>query len=68
MMNIKNQNLYKNGAIHITLLLNIVTYFGFLYLGDFRTEIVFYFAAVIPAFISYFIVVYFSLKLKCFLH
>jgi len=66
MMNTKNQKLIKTKVLYSALILNIVTYIVIYLEGDFRSQMMNYFFALIPAYLTYFVIVYFSLKLKTF--
>ena len=60
----KNQKLISTKVLYSSLFINIVAY-AILYLqGDFRSQMMNYFLAIFPAFLTYFIIVFYSLKIK----
>jgi hypothetical protein len=63
-MNVKNQNLNKSVTVQTAFILYIISYIVLWYLGDFRSNILNYFIALIPAYVAYFFIVYYSLNNK----
>ena len=64
MMNVKNQKLINSKILYAVLYLNVTTYAILYLLEDFRSLMLNYFFALIPAYLTYFSIVYFSLKFK----
>jgi len=60
----KNQKLISTKVFYISLFLNIVAYIILFLLGDFRSQMIDFYLAIFPAFLTYFIIVYYSLKIK----
>jgi len=63
-MKIKNQKLNYSKWIYILLATGLVGYLILFFMGDFRSQMINYFLVLSPIYISYFFLVYFSLKEK----
>ncbi len=59
-----NQKLIRTRVLYISLFLNIVAYIILFFLGDFRSQMIDFYLAILPAFSTYFTIVYYSLKIK----
>ncbi len=64
MMIDENQNIISTKVLYTSLFVNIFTYFILYFQDDYRTNIVNYFLIILPAYISYFIIAFYSLKHK----
>ena len=64
MMIAKNQKIINTKVLYISLFLNIVTYIVLNLQGDFRENITNYFLSLLPAYLAYFLIVFYSLNHK----
>jgi alpha-1,6-mannosyltransferase len=60
----ENQKIINTKVLYIALILNIISYIILYLLDDFRSQIINYFLTLLPAYLAYFLIVYYSLKLK----
>lgn len=63
-MHSKNQILINTSTVTVVLLACLGSYITIYLLNDFRSQIIYYLLALVPAYLGYFIFVYMSLKFK----